>query len=265
METQKGYLRLFRKFLDWEWYDNPYIKAIFIHCMLNANVKNKKWRNLIIKRGQFVTSYEKLAVTNGLTNQQTRTALKQLQLTNEIEYQSTNQYTIITVKNFDLYQPDNIQKNTPTTPPTNKPRGGQLTTTNNISNNSLINISSSSKEEIFEKISKEEEEILKNISKKNGIKYFRPWLRKIITNGDYIKLLEEAKKKQISKQIQQTVIKSDFKKVKDKLFACYFVGKYGDFEDINNPPEVIELMEKYGIDSYSAATEYVEKHKEKKG
>lgn len=267
MDTQKGYLRLFRKFIDWEWYDNPYIKAIFIHCIINANIKNKKWRNLTIKRGQFVTSYEKLAVANGLTNQQTRTALKQLQLTNEIEYQSTNQYTIITVKNWDLYQPDNIQKTTPTTPPNNKPRGGQLTTTNNTnSNTSYINSSSSSsKEEIFEKISKEEEEILKNISKKNGIKYFRPWLRKILINGDYIKLLEDEKQKKTKKENISSNIQSDFKKVKTKLHACYFIGKYADSVGDNHPKEVIAIMEKYQIDSYTAATEYYYNNKEKKG
>ena len=265
MDTQKGYLRLFRKFIDWEWYDNPYIKAIFIHCIINANIKNKKWRNLTIKRGQFVTSYEKLAVANGLTNQQTRTALKQLQLTNEIEYQSTNQYTIITVKNWDLYQPDNIQKTTPTTPPNNKPRGGQLTTTNNTnSNTSYINISLS---HIEKKITKEEREILTNYVKKNNLasKSVRAYVNAMIKNGDYIEILEQEKQKKTKKEDISSDIQSDFKKVKTKLHACYFIGKYADSVGDNHPKEVIAIMEKYQIDSYTAATEYYYNNKEKKG
>lgn len=193
MDIQRGYIRLFRQFEDWEWYDNPLTKAIFIHCLLKANDRAKKWRDLTVKRGQFVTSYEKLAAANGMTIQQTRTVLKQLQSTNEIEYQSTNQYTLITIKNYNLYQASNIQKLDPDIIPTNKQNGGQVTTTNNSINTS-INISSSSSIEEFEKFYKnleeEEEETLKIFSKKEKIKCFRPWLRKIYNNGDY----EEVKK-----------------------------------------------------------------------
>lgn len=194
MDIQRGYIRLFRQFEDWEWYDNPLTKAIFIHCLLKANDRAKKWRDLTVKRGQFVTSYEKLAAANGMTIQQTRTVLKQLQSTNEIEYQSTNQYTLITIKNYNLYQVSNIQKLDPDIIPTNKQNGGQVTTTNNNSINTSINISSSSSIEEFEKFYKnleeEEEETLKIFSKKEKIKCFRPWLRKIYNNGDY----EEVKK-----------------------------------------------------------------------
>lgn len=194
MDIQRGYIRLFRQFEDWEWYDNPLTKAIFIHCLLKANDRAKKWRDLTVKRGQFVTSYEKLAAANGMTIQQTRTVLKQLQSTNEIEYQSTNQYTLITIKNYNLYQASNIQKLDPDIIPTNKQNRGQVTTTNNNSINTSINISSSSSIEEFEKFYKnleeEEEETLKIFSKKEKIKCFRPWLRKIYNNGDY----EEVKK-----------------------------------------------------------------------
>lgn len=194
MDMKRGYIRLFRQFEDWEWYDNPLTKAIFIHCLLKANDRAKKWRDLTVKRGQFVTSYEKLAAANGMTIQQTRTVLKQLQSTNEIVYQSTNQYTLITIKNYNLYQSSNIQKLEPNAIPTNKQNGGQVTTTNNSIINTSINISSSSSIEEFEKFYKnleeEEEETLKIFSKKEKIKCFRPWLRKIYNNGDY----EEVKK-----------------------------------------------------------------------
>lgn len=64
------------------------------------------------------------------------------------------------------------------------------------SNTSYINISSSSSIENFPKITEEEEELLKNHSKRNKIRYFKPWLRKILTNGDYLDILKLEKAKQ---------------------------------------------------------------------
>lgn len=194
MDISKGYLRLFRQMLDWEWYDNPNVKVIFIHCLLCANSKAKKWRDITLKRGQFVTSYEKLAAANGLTNQQTRTALKSLQLTNEIEYQSTNQYTVITVKNYNLYQADNIRKVEADNNPTNKRNGGQVTTTNNIDNtNNIYNISLSNKG----KISDKEREILNNYVKRKKLakSSVRAYVNAMIKNGDYIDILKEEKER----------------------------------------------------------------------
>lgn len=197
MDISKGYLRLYRQILDWEWYDNPFVKAIFFHCLISANNKTKEWRDLKLKRGQFVTSYEKLAASNGMTIQQTRTALKQLQLTHEIEYQSTNQYTVITVKNYNLYQADNIQKFEADTTPNNKRKGKQVTTTNNIDNTKeyIYNSSSSSKEEI--KLTEEEEEFLKKFSKRvdRKIKNYRLWRQKVIESGGYLDILKEEKER----------------------------------------------------------------------
>lgn len=193
MDISRGYVRLFRQIDEWEWYDNPFVKAIFLHCLIKANDKAKKWRDLTLKRGQFVTSYEKLAASNGITIQQTRTALKQLQLTNEIEYQSTNQYTVITVKNFNLYQATNTQKIKADNPPTNKQNEGQVTTTNNIykDTNNIYNISLSNKE----KISKDEREILTNYVKREKLakSSVRAYVNAMIKNGDYIDILKEEK------------------------------------------------------------------------
>ncbi len=201
VDISKGYIRLFRQVLEWEWYDNPFVKSIFFHCLFTANISAKKWRDITVKRGQLVTSYEKLAVANGLTIQQTRTALKQLQLTGEIEYQTTNQYTVITVKNFNSYQPNNIQNLKPDNSPTNKQTGGQVTTTNNIDTNSYINISLSSK-----KITKEEREILKNylLRQKRKPDNIEAYIKTIIKNGDWVAIVEKEQKRLQAKQSKKT-------------------------------------------------------------
>ncbi len=182
--TNEGWISLYRKFLEWEWYDYPTVKIVFLHCLLSANHKPAKWRDLTIKRGQLITSYEKLAADNGLSIQQVRTAIEKLQSTNEITYQSTSQYSIITVKNYNLYQDSNKAK----TGASNK-----RATTNNNDNKRDINKLIS--------LSIEERDILKkyllelNEKRKNKIEDIDAYIRKLVENGDCLTKLEKAKKK----------------------------------------------------------------------
>lgn len=182
--NKEGWISLYRKFLDWQWYDYPTVKIVFLHCLLSANHKPAKWRDLTIKRGQLITSYEKLAAHNGLSIQQVRTAIGKLQSTNEITYQSTSQYSIITIKNYNLYQDSNMQKTE-----TNNKR----VTTNNNNNKRDINKLIS--------LSIEERDILKNYllelnqKRKNKIEDIDAYIRKLIENGDCLTKLEKAKKK----------------------------------------------------------------------
>ncbi len=201
MDTTKGYLKLFRRILEWEWYDNPFVKSIFLHCVICANNTTKEWRDIKLKRGQFVTSYEKLAAVNGMTIQQTRTALKQLQLTHEIEYQSTNQYTVITVKNYDLYQATNTRNCEANIVPTNKRKGGQLTTTNNR----LIDCNNNNNLSLYkEEFKKNEREILKkyllNKRRAKPIEDIDAYISLLIKNGDFQLNLEKALKWQAKQE-----------------------------------------------------------------
>lgn len=194
--STEGWILLYKKFQQWEWYDYPTVKIIFLHCLLEANFKDAIWQGQKIKRGQFPTSVERLATLNGLTLQQTRNALKKLQTTNEINIQTTNRYSIITVKNYDLYQTSNKQKtrsnNRPNQRGCNKRTGGS-------NNNTIKNI----KEERDNKLSLsiEEREILKkyllelNEKRKNKIDDIDAYIRTLIENGDCLTKLEKAKKK----------------------------------------------------------------------
>lgn len=199
---KEGWISLYRKFLDWQWYDYPTVKIVFLHCLLSANHKPAKWRDLIIKRGQLVTSYEKLAAHNGLSIQQVRTAIEKLQSTNEITYQSTSQYSIITIKNYNLYQDSNIQK---TEASNNQIRGqnNKRATTNNNDNKRDINKLIS--------LSIEERDILKkyllelNEKRKNKIDDIDAYIHKLIENGDCLTKLEKAKKR-LERKKQKEVI-----------------------------------------------------------
>lgn len=118
-----SWIKLYRRFLEWEWYDDINVCRLFIHLLLKANYKDKKWKGIIIKRGQVITGRLKLAKETGLTQQQVRTSLTKLISTNEITKLSTPQYTIITINNYDKYQ-------TPTNKITNEqPTNNQPITT----------------------------------------------------------------------------------------------------------------------------------------
>lgn len=115
----EGWIKLHRKFLEWEWYDDANTMRVFIHCLLSSNWKDKNWQGMKIARGSFFTSYAKIGAGIGLSVQQTRTALGKLKSTNEIDVQSTGKGLLITVCNFATYndcetvqqQGDNIPSN----------------------------------------------------------------------------------------------------------------------------------------------------------
>lgn len=104
MTKNTGWISLYRKFTEWEWYDCANVKALFIHCLLKANRNANLWRGVQIKEGQFVTSLERLSSELGMSVQQVRTALSKLKSTNEISVKSTNAYSMITVNNYAKYQ-----------------------------------------------------------------------------------------------------------------------------------------------------------------
>ena len=101
---QENFIKIDRKILQWEWYKNEHTKNVFLHCLLKAYWKEKKYEGKIIPRGSFISSIGKMAEETGLTPMEVRTALKHLKLTNEVTSKGTNKNTVFTVTNYDLYQ-----------------------------------------------------------------------------------------------------------------------------------------------------------------
>ena len=99
------WVKSYRKFRDWEWYKKPGMFRLFHHLIYGANHKPGKWQGLEIDRGQIVSGRNKLSEETGLSPQQIRTCLSRLQETGELTIKSTNQFSIITICNYDKYQP----------------------------------------------------------------------------------------------------------------------------------------------------------------
>ncbi len=100
----EGWVKIFRKMRDWEWYKNSNTKDLFIHLLLSANNEDKMWHGILVKRGQLATSLSSLASDLGMSIQNVRTSIANLKSTHEITSESTNKLTIITVCRFEDYQ-----------------------------------------------------------------------------------------------------------------------------------------------------------------
>jgi len=111
----RGFIVLYRKMTDWEWYGDTNVKVLFLHLLLTANWETKKWRGKLVQRGELITSIghlsEQLSTVDKFSPMQVRTALNKLKVTNEITIKTTNRFTVITINNYDTYQDINKPSN----------------------------------------------------------------------------------------------------------------------------------------------------------
>ena len=86
----KGWVKIHRQIINWEWYDEPNTFRLFFHLLLKANHKPRKYRGAIIDVGQVMTGLDLLSKETGLSVQKIRTSLERLKSTNEITIKSSN-------------------------------------------------------------------------------------------------------------------------------------------------------------------------------
>lgn len=108
--SDTGFVKFHRKITEWEWYSDANTFRVFFHLILTANYEDKKWQGITIKRGQRVSSYEKIAEELKLSIKQVRIAIDKLKRTNDVAIKSTNRYSVFTVVNYNKYQ-DNGRQN----------------------------------------------------------------------------------------------------------------------------------------------------------
>ena len=99
-----GWIKIHRKLLEWEWYDEPNTFRLFIHLLLKANHKPKNYRGVNIEAGQIMTGLTLLSQQTGLSIQKIRTSLNNLKSTNEITSKTNNKGTVIQIVKYKDYQ-----------------------------------------------------------------------------------------------------------------------------------------------------------------
>ena len=102
--SDREFIKLNRKILNWQWYSDPCTRDVFIHCLLKANWKSGKWHGYKYQRGQFITSLPSLSSELGLSVRSVRTALDHLKSTGELTDWHDSKIRMITVVNYERYQ-----------------------------------------------------------------------------------------------------------------------------------------------------------------
>ena len=111
MGKPSTFVKIDRNIINWQWYQNGNTFRVFAHCILSANIKDNPFQGVMIKRGSFATSYEKIANTLNLSVQQVRTAIRHLKSTGEITAKSYSKFQVITIVNYGMYQDKSTGKN----------------------------------------------------------------------------------------------------------------------------------------------------------
>ncbi len=133
----EGWIKLHRKIIAWEWFDDAHTLKLFLYLLAMANHKDGKWQGITVKRGQHITGRKKLAKVLKRSERSIRTSLNKLKTTNEITIQATNRYSTITIVNYNAYNDKETCNDQPNANQASdkRPATDQQTTTNNNDNN----------------------------------------------------------------------------------------------------------------------------------
>lgn len=106
-----GWIKLHRKILNWQWYNDINVKVVFLHLLLTACYSSAGAYGFKLNAGQLITTRKKLSAELNLSEQQIRTALKKLEKSEDICIKSTNKFMLITVVNYTVYQDTDFSSN----------------------------------------------------------------------------------------------------------------------------------------------------------
>ena len=129
MAEQSTFIKIDRNIMRWRWWGDHNTLIVFLTLLITANIQEKPFKRDIIRRGEVATSISTISQQTKLTAQNVRTAINHLKSTGEITIRSTNQYQVITIVNYDLYQSKVTSKLTFDQQTTNKRLTNELTTT----------------------------------------------------------------------------------------------------------------------------------------
>jgi hypothetical protein len=181
MLQMSGWIKLHRKILDWEWYSDPNTFRVFLHLMLKANHKEKRFKGIELIKGSVVTSRDILAMETGLSVRQVRTALDKLKSTNEVAIKTSSKGTIIQLVNYDKYQLETSESTN------ERPTSDQQTTTNKNEkkekNNTYSFLASLLDNGFDEKLSLEWMEVRKQLKAVNTETAFNSFMSQVEKHG----------------------------------------------------------------------------------
>lgn len=176
-------------------------QIVAIYIILNANHKDGVWHDkrkgetIKVKRGQLITSRNKMYTEwfkkdPDISEQKIRTTLDRLEKMEFLTKQSTSTYTLITVRNYNVYQTSENDHQ-----PSNQPALNQhLTTNKNVKNVKELKNNTSNKNSMDEDFEKLWKLYPKKTLKKDGLAAYKKAIKNGTTNKEIQNGIVEYKK-----------------------------------------------------------------------
>ena len=123
----RGYIKIWRKITEWEWFKDSNTFHLFSYMLIYANHKDTRFMGHEIKRGELVFGRNKASEDLRISPMKIRTCVKHLKDCGEITQKVTNKFSIITICNYNKYQDQEIEINQQLT--SNQPATNQQLTT----------------------------------------------------------------------------------------------------------------------------------------
>ena len=106
MAEKSTFIKIDRNITEWGWYQDANTFRVFMHLLIRASFKEKEYAGIVLKRGDYITTYERLATELKLSVRQVRTSLTHLKKTGEVTITRHPEFQVISIKNYDFYQSD---------------------------------------------------------------------------------------------------------------------------------------------------------------
>ena len=109
MQSDRGYIKLYRSYIDWEWFSDYKTAHLWTYLLCRAQWEDTRWRGILIRRGQLLESLPNIALKTGMTVRSVRTALNHLKSTGEVTDEVTGFGRLITIVKYEEYQGQDIE------------------------------------------------------------------------------------------------------------------------------------------------------------
>ena len=125
----RGYVKLWRKSMDSQVWQNPELWQLWCYCLIRANYKDtwmpvktgKGFTQVQVKRGQFIFGRNQVAKELRQKPRSIYDRMLKLEKCQNITIQTNTHYSIVTICNYDLYQPQNESEATTNTTTNQQP------------------------------------------------------------------------------------------------------------------------------------------------
>lgn len=115
----QGFIKLHRRLLESEAFDDPRLLKTWLWVLCKANFKPVVLNDgTQLKTGEFATSYNRAAVALGCSENTVRAHFKRLKKMGQIYTRSNTRFTVVSVCNYSSYQHTDNESYTPAAVPT---------------------------------------------------------------------------------------------------------------------------------------------------